>query len=283
MADAPHRFSIHTSHKTILLLPFLIYVGLVVLVAILPAIDLERRYPANPTSRIGAGSPLVARGEQVFISLGCSVCHTQQIRGDERVRVQLGDRLVNPVREPDARFGLDEPTRAEDYADSHPPLIGTQRTGPDLTGVGDRLPSVLWHYWHLYDPRSVSPDSVMPPYRELFRIAPAGAETCAEDVAPSLALSLGILIGLTVLFGLVGWALFGFSASMALALVLGFGAGWLVVEECRACNFAPSECEIIEESIDALGLPEGARLVATPDAKALTEYLLSLRRPAKKP
>jgi cbb3-type cytochrome oxidase cytochrome c subunit len=282
MADS-NRFSIHTSHKTILLLPFLVYVGLVLIVAVFPAIDLERRYPPNPSSRIGAGSELVKRGEGVFISLGCPVCHTQQIRGDERVRVQLGERLVHPVREPDARFGLDEPTRPEDYADSHPPLLGTQRTGPDLTGVGDRLPSVVWHYWHLYDPRSVSPDSVMPSYRELFRIAPAGSETCTVDEPPSLVLSLAILIGLTVLFGLLGWALFGFSLSMALALVLGFGAGWLVVDKCRACEFQPTDCELIEEGIDALGLPQDARLVATPDAKALTEYLLSLRRPAKKP
>ena len=285
MADAgtPHRFSIHTSHRTILLLPFLIYVGLVLVVAVFPAIALEKRYPPNPSSRIGAGSDLVRDGERVFTSLGCPVCHTQQIRGDERVRVQLGDRLVHPVREPDARFGLDEPTRAEDYADSHPPLIGTQRTGPDLTGVGDRLPSVVWHYWHLYDPRSVSPDSVMPSYRELFRIAPAGMETCAPDEPPSLVFGLAVLIGLTLLFGLVGWALFGFSVSMALALVLGFGAGWLVMDACRVCNFTPAGCELIEEGIDELGLPEGARLVATPDAKALAEYLLSLRRPARKP
>jgi cbb3-type cytochrome c oxidase subunit II len=278
-----HRFSIHTSHRTILLLPFLIYVGLVLMVAVFPAIDLDLRYPPDPASKLGSGSDLIARGERVFTSLGCYVCHTQQIRGDEAVRVQLGDRLVHPVREPDARFGLDEPTQASDYANDHPPLIGTQRTGPDLTGVGDRLPSVLWHYWHLYDPRSVSPDSVMPSYRELFRLTYDKDKQCDPDVPPSLAFGIAIILGLALLFGLVGWALFGFSGSMVLALLLGIGAGWLVLEECRACNFTPAECEVVEDGIDALNLPPGAMLVATPDAKALSEYLLSLRRPTRKP
>lgn len=272
-AAEAHGFSIHTSHRTILLLPLGIYVVLVALVAVGPAVEMGGRYPADPKARIAGTSPLVARGQQVFVSYGCSVCHTQQIRGDERIKVQKGDALVTPVLAPDARFGLDEPSRPEDYAQDDPPLLGTQRTGPDLTGVGDRLPSVLWHYWHLYDPRSVSPDSVMPPYRELFEVTEP----------PSLFLGVAVVLGLALLFGLLGWMLFGLSPSMFLALALGVGAGLLVVNQCRECLPTAADCTPVEEGIEALPLPSGAKLMATPDAQALAEYVLSLRRPVRKP
>src|SRR5262249_57238343 len=49
-----------------------------------------------------------------------------------------------------------------------PPMLGTQRTGPDLADVGTRQPSEAWHLIHLYDPRAVVPQSVMPAYRWYF-------------------------------------------------------------------------------------------------------------------
>jgi cytochrome c oxidase cbb3-type subunit 2 len=47
-------------------------------------------------------------------------------------------------------------------------LMGTERTGPDLTNIGRRQPSEEWHLMHLYDPRSVVPGSIMPSYPWLF-------------------------------------------------------------------------------------------------------------------
>src|SRR5262249_59956028 len=47
-------------------------------------------------------------------------------------------------------------------------MLGTQRTGPDLADVGTRQPSEAWHLIHLYDPRAVVPQSVMPAYRWYF-------------------------------------------------------------------------------------------------------------------
>ncbi len=47
-------------------------------------------------------------------------------------------------------------------------LMGTERTGPDLVSVGSRQPSVAWHLLHLYNPRAVVPDSIMPAYPWLF-------------------------------------------------------------------------------------------------------------------
>ena len=158
-------FDIHKSHRTILLLPAGIYVALVVLVAILPALEMNDRYPASATPPVDAR---IRHGKALFESIGCVYCHTQQIRGDERLTVRVDNRDVVPVIPADRRFGLAVPTTAEDYAGDVPPLLGTQRTGPDLTNVGDRLPDVQWHYWHLYAPRSVSPDSVMESYTWLF-------------------------------------------------------------------------------------------------------------------
>jgi len=45
----------------------------------------------------------------------------------------------------------------------HPFVWGSERTGPDLARVGGKY-SDEWHRQHLADPRSVVPESIMPPY-----------------------------------------------------------------------------------------------------------------------
>jgi cytochrome c oxidase cbb3-type subunit 2 len=45
---------------------------------------------------------------------------------------------------------------------------GSKRTGPDLARVGGKY-SNEWHLQHFIDPRSVVPESVMPPYGFLLR------------------------------------------------------------------------------------------------------------------
>ena len=81
---------------------------------------------------------------------GCGFCHTQFVRD-------------LPMDRP---FG--RPSRAGDYALEDPPMLGTERTGPDLADVGTRQPSDAWHLIHLYDPRAVVPQSVMPAYGWYF-------------------------------------------------------------------------------------------------------------------
>jgi cytochrome c oxidase cbb3-type subunit 2 len=49
-------------------------------------------------------------------------------------------------------------------------LMGTERTGPDLTTIGTRLPSADWHLLHLYNPRAVVGESIMPAYPWLFEL-----------------------------------------------------------------------------------------------------------------
>jgi cytochrome c oxidase cbb3-type subunit 2 len=81
---------------------------------------------------------------------GCGFCHTQFVRD-------------LPMDRPYGR-----PSRPGDYVLEDPPMLGTQRTGPDLADVGTRQPSEAWHLIHLYDPRAVVPQSVMPAYRWYF-------------------------------------------------------------------------------------------------------------------
>jgi cytochrome c oxidase cbb3-type subunit 2 len=204
--------NIHTSHRMIFLLPAGLYLVLVLVCAVWPAMAQMRLDAEVP---VPAHDELVERGRELYRSYNCVTCHTQQIRGDTRLaRVEDGREVV-PVLAADARFGREEASTAREYAHQSPPLLGTQRTGPDLSTVGRRLPEAQWHYWHLYRPQSVSPDSIMPPHRFLFTTTKPRPDQEADYERVNL--------------------------------------------------------------IDGLGV-EGRDLWATPDARALVEYLLSLTR-----
>jgi cytochrome c oxidase cbb3-type subunit 2 len=95
----------------------------------------------------------------IHVSEGCAYCHTQQIR---------------PLPA-DTVFG--RPSAPGDFAYQTPELLGSERTGPDLTNIGVRQASVVWQLMQLYEPRSVVPQSIMPAFPWLFRVvdqAPAG-------------------------------------------------------------------------------------------------------------
>ncbi|RQR48559.1 cytochrome-c oxidase [Burkholderia sp. Bp9126] len=96
------------------------------------------------------------RGRGTYANLGCVYCHSQQPRPSS-----LG---------PDALRGWGRAPVPADYAYDYPHLLGVSRTGPDLFNIGARQPSIDWHLMHLYQPRSVTPGSVMPSYPFLFKI-----------------------------------------------------------------------------------------------------------------
>ena len=89
-------------------------------------------------------------GRDVYIREGCHVCHTQMVR---------------PFRAETDRYGP-YTVAAEDVYE-HPFLWGSKRTGPDLARVGGRY-SDEWHRAHMYNPRDVVPESIMPSYPWLF-------------------------------------------------------------------------------------------------------------------
>lgn len=95
-------------------------------------------------------TPLQLAGRDIYIREGCSVCHSQMIR---------------PLRSEVERYG--HYSVAGELVYNHPFLFGSKRTGPDLARVGG-LYSDDWHRAHLFDPRSVVPESNMPTFSWLF-------------------------------------------------------------------------------------------------------------------
>jgi len=133
----------------------------------------------------GAYPPELTYGERlgrdVYRAMGCIYCHTQQVRPDGfGADIERG-------------WGIRR-TVARDYIHDQPHLLGTMRTGPDLANIGARQPERAWHHRHLYDPRSVSPGSIMPAFRFLYdRIEVARGQTPPDD-AISLADEPGVYI-----------------------------------------------------------------------------------------
>jgi cytochrome c oxidase cbb3-type subunit 2 len=72
------------------------------------------------------------------------------------------------------------PSAPGDFKYQTPELLGSQRTGPDLTNIGTRQPSDVWQYIHLYQPRAVVLESVMPSFSWMFSIV----ETASPGVVP---------------------------------------------------------------------------------------------------
>ena len=103
-------------------------------------------YPQNRSGSAKAGA-------EIYRSLGCVECHTEQVRG-------LG---FDKARGWGARI-----TVAQDYLGDYPVLLGSQRIGPDLASIGQRQTNAMDLLRHLYNPQLSMPGSIMPPYRFLF-------------------------------------------------------------------------------------------------------------------
>lgn len=147
----------NTNHKALVLTAFIVFLILSLGVAVYPAYQMED-YEPLPDQPILTDEEI--KGEHVYISEGCVACHTQQVRNIE---------MDNPWGE--------RPAVAEDYIYSKqridiwrqtPSILGSERTGPDLTNVGERQPGSAWQLLHLYDPRAVVEESIMPSFRWLF-------------------------------------------------------------------------------------------------------------------
>jgi cytochrome c oxidase cbb3-type subunit I/II len=95
-------------------------------------------------------TPLELHGRDIYVREGCYTCHSQMIR---------------PFRSETERYG--EYAKAGEFVYDHPFQWGSKRTGPDLLRVGGKYPD-SWHYYHMYDPTSMSPGSLMPAYPHLF-------------------------------------------------------------------------------------------------------------------
>ncbi|MBD66024.1 MAG: cytochrome C oxidase Cbb3 [Halobacteriovoraceae bacterium] len=94
---------------------------------------------------------LEVAGRDIYIREGCYNCHSQMIR---------------PMASDVLRYG--KASEATESIYDHPFQWGSKRTGPDLARVGGKYPD-SWHYFHMLDPRKVTPGSLMPEYTWLFK------------------------------------------------------------------------------------------------------------------
>jgi cytochrome c oxidase cbb3-type subunit 2 len=134
---------------------FWLIIGIVIVVSIGGLVEISPLFYLESTIEKVDGvrpyTPLELAGRDIYIREGCYVCHSQMIR---------------PLRDEAERYGHFS-LAAESMYD-HPFQWGSKRTGPDLARVGGKY-SDGWHRDHLVDPRSVVPESVMPPYAFLAK------------------------------------------------------------------------------------------------------------------
>lgn len=109
-------------------------------------------------------TPFQLEGREVYIENGCVYCHSQQVR--------------DPSAGADKYFGWGRASLPSDYIYDKPHLLGTMRTGPDLSNIGSRQPSRDWQMLHLYNPRMLVSWSIMPRFPFFFDVVTA-------DEAPS--------------------------------------------------------------------------------------------------
>lgn len=87
-----------------------------------------------------------SRGHELYVANGCSYCHSQVARVIDWDTQRIAER--------------------GDYAGYNPAILGTERTGPDLSQQGGEHPDD-WHKAHFTNPRTTRPMSLMPSWEFL--------------------------------------------------------------------------------------------------------------------
>lgn len=120
-----------------------VFGGVIVFLAVVAAAVFIPGFLWNPEQTVIAHgyTPEQIHGRELYYSNGCNYCHTQYVREE--------DTAMGPV------------SQAGNYVFDQPLILGSERTGPDLSYIG-RKRSEAWDLQHLKDPRSLSPLSIMP-------------------------------------------------------------------------------------------------------------------------
>lgn len=130
-----------------------------------------QKQTTEPVEGLEPLSALELEGRGIYRREGCVGCHSQMVR---------------PFRAETERYGPYSVAGEQVY--EHNFLWGSKRTGPDLARVGGRY-SDDWHRAHLYNPRDVVPESIMPAYPWLFENTLSG-ERIADEMRAMQALGV---------------------------------------------------------------------------------------------
>lgn len=131
-------------------LPLLVIGGIILLAPVLvilvliPWITMKDK----PSDTFRVRTALEERGRDLYVNNGCTFCHTQFVRN-----IDWG-------------MGAERVAEAGDYIRDVPHLVGTERTGPDLSQEGGEHPDD-WHLAHFVNPRYTRPESIMPAFEFL--------------------------------------------------------------------------------------------------------------------
>ena len=122
----------------------IIFASVLFIAVILPWTTISEQ----PSAILRSRSSSEALGRILYVRNGCTYCHTQFIR------------------DIDWDLGAERIARSGDYVQDQPHLVGTERTGPDLSQEGGEHPDD-WHLAHFTNPRWVRPESIMPSWKFL--------------------------------------------------------------------------------------------------------------------
>ena len=133
--------------------PFFFAVGVFLVIAYAGAVTILPDFmeTARPVVGTKPYTVLELAGRQVYIKDDCNACHSQ---------------LIRPFKSETDRYGMY--SLSGEFAYDRPFLWGSKRTGPDLMRVGNYRTSD-WHEYHMQDPRSVVPGTIMPAYKHMFK------------------------------------------------------------------------------------------------------------------
>ena len=116
----------------------------VFIAVILPAATMVEK----PSAAWREWTPQEAAGHQLYVENGCSYCHSQF------------------VRTIDSDLGAERIAQRGDYVGYTPAILGTERTGPDLSQEAGEHPDE-WQIAHFMNPRTTRPLSLMPSWEFL--------------------------------------------------------------------------------------------------------------------
>jgi cytochrome c oxidase cbb3-type subunit 2 len=156
-SDVPRGWSAHPPER-MLITPLVAGIGglLVFLTVVFVVVWLPvHTFDPPPSDDWAPLNTQATKGRALFAENNCFVCHSGYSRPQD-VREALYF-LYPKVSQPGDFYGSDQ----------SPNLLGTERTGPDLSQESGWHPDD-WQYAHFYNPRFVDPRSLMPPMRALF-------------------------------------------------------------------------------------------------------------------
>lgn len=132
--------------RTVFFGAFVVFASIIFTVVALPFLTFQppRSADARPLS------PQEEAGRRLYAANGCVYCHSQYLRPQDWTGV-ASFRTVGRV------------AQAGDYYYQQTVLMGTERTGPDLSQEGGAHDDE-WHLAHFYNPRYTSPKSIMPQF-----------------------------------------------------------------------------------------------------------------------